>query len=405
MRDQYDVVIVGGGMIGAAIAAGLASTDLKVALLEHSRPPAFEVDQPLDLRVSALSPASIALLDKLGVWQQILGWRSAPYKRMRVWELDPHTAHLPYLAQQCVTEFNAEDLGDTQLGCIVENRLIQLALLEQVDRSDTVDLVDMDVRSIDYSAGASLIQLADEREILARLVIAADGGNSMVREAAGIGVHQWDYGQMAMIINVAIASEQLDITWQQFTPSGPRALLPLPGSHASLVWYDAPERIQKLLSLDDQCLKAEILANFPDCLDEILTIEGRAAFPLRRLHAQQYWKPGVVLAGDSAHQINPLAGQGVNLGLQDADTLLRLMLEALDRGEAPDSAEVLDRYEQIRRKPNLAMMQAMDLFYRVFSNDRAPIKLVRNLALGAVGFSKPIRNRVIRIAAGLDNIF
>lgn len=405
MRDQYDVVIVGGGMIGAAIATGLANTDLKVAVLEHSRPPAFEADQPLDLRVSALSPASIALLDKLGVWQKILGWRSAPYKRMRVWELDQRTAQLPYLAQQCVTEFNAEDLGEIQLGCIVENRLIQLALLEQVDSSDTVDLIDMDVSSIDYSAGASLIQLADGREILARLVIAADGGNSMAREAAGIGVHQWDYAQMAMVINVSIASEQLDITWQQFTPSGPRALLPLPGSHASLVWYDSPERIQQLLSLDDQSLKAEILANFPDCLNEILAIEGRAAFPLRRLHAQQYWKPGVVLAGDSAHQINPLAGQGVNLGLQDVDTLLQLMLEALDRGEAPDSAQVLNRYEQIRRKPNLVMMQAMDLFYRVFSNDRAPIKLVRNLALGAVGLSKPIRNRAIRIAAGLDNLF
>ncbi len=401
MRDQYDLVIVGGGMVGAAIAAGLADTDLKIALLEQARPPSFETNQPLDLRVSALSPASIQLLKKLGAWQKILSWRSCPYQRMRVWELDQSAGIFPALSRNCVTEFNSADLGEAQLGYIVENRLVQLALLEQVDLASNIRLVDQSVASIDYSDGATLIELKDGSALNAKLIVAADGGNSMVRDAAGIGVHQWDYGQMAMVINVHINAPQQDITWQQFTPSGPRALLPLPGNWASLVWYDSPELIQHLLSLGMNALQSAIEENFPDILPDIIEIQGRAAFPLRRLHAQQYWKPGVVLAGDSAHQINPLAGQGVNLGFQDVDALLNLMYEALAQGRPVSNDRLLAAYEQQRRNSNLMMMQTMDLFYRLFSNDTAPLKFARNLALGFVGQAAPVRNRVIRIASGL----
>lgn len=401
MGEQYDLVVVGGGMVGAATALALADTGLKIALIESKIPQPFAADQPLDLRVSALSPTSVELLDQLDVWSTILDWRACPYRRMRVWELDEDASGLQgKLAEKLATEFNSDDMGLSELGYIVENRLIQRALIEQLQPS-AIELISEQVRSIDYSPGASLVELTNDRVLVARLVVAADGGNSTVRSAAALPVHQWDYAQKAMVINVTTEAAQQDITWQQFTPSGPHALLPLPGNHASLVWYDSPSRIDQLLKLSDTALQEVLAQEFPERLGKLQAIDARGAFALRRLHALNYYKPGVVLVGDAAHQLNPLAGQGVNLGFQDVKALTESLKQSLEQGLRIDDPAPLASYEKQRRSANLLMVQAMDAFYRGFSNNLGPLKLARNLILGISGNLPPLRKQIIKLASGL----
>lgn len=394
MNTRYDVVIVGGGMVGATIACALGNSDLSVAVLESSTPEAFEPTQPNDLRVSALSVASENILRMMGAWEGITSRRACPYRRMKVWEADEVKA---------ATEFVSDHIGHAYLGHIVENRIIQLALLERLQAFDNVDLISpVKVQEIDYSPGSSMIRLDDDREIIGRLLIAADGGESRVRQAAGIGVTKWDYEQYALVASVTTNYPQQDITWQQFTPTGPLAFLPLGGQNASLVWYNTPEEVQRLMQLDEQAFMQELLNTFPDTLGSIDQLLIRGYFPLRRQHAQQYVLEGLALAGDSAHMINPLAGQGVNIGLLDAAALAEVVLKAARYGEDITELALLKEYEQQRRNHNLLMMQTMDAFYRVFSNQIGPLKLIRNIGLGLAERVTPAKNKVMQFAMGLE---
>lgn len=394
MKNRYDLLIIGGGMVGSTIAAALGNTDLKIAVVEQQYPVEFQQGSEHDLRVSALSIASEQILKNLDVWDSIKARRSCLYRRMKIWESNEN---------QASTEFNSDDIGAEHLGYIVENRVIQLALLEKIKQFDNVELIcPGDTVSIDYSPGCSLVQLADGRELIGKLLVAADGGMSKVRAAAGIGVHSWDYDQHALVASVVTELPQQDITWQQFTPDGPLAFLPLSGNRASLVWYNRPVEVKRLLQLDDQQFTNELVKAFPDRLGKIESVLERGAFPLRRQHAQEYVKEGVALAGDSAHMINPLAGQGVNIGLLDAAALAETVLEGHKEGIDISDLTLLKRYEQQRRNHNLMMMQLMDGFYRIFSNDLLPLKLLRNLGLGAADRLKPAKNRVMRFAMGLE---
>ncbi|MBA4502108.1 UbiH/UbiF/VisC/COQ6 family ubiquinone biosynthesis hydroxylase [Marinobacterium marinum] len=393
MKMRYDVLIVGGGMVGSALACALGNSGLSVAVLERRLPPTFTPEQPHDLRVSALSIASERFLQNIGAWDGIKARRSCPYKRMKVWESD---------SRQGATEFNAADSGYTHLGHIVENRIVQLALLERVRQFDNIDLISpAPTRHIDYVPGATLIELENGEQLVGRLVIAADGGDSVVRQTAGIGVTKWDYHQHALIAGATTAYGQEDITWQQFTPSGPLAFLPLSGHNASIVWYNTPNEVKRLLALSDAEFKQQLHARFPAELGEITDIQGRGSFPLRRQHAHRYVLEGLALVGDAAHMIHPLAGQGVNIGLLDAASLADVLLTAQARGEGVDSLPVLARYENQRRRHNLLMMQVMDGFYHVFSNDVVPLKLLRNLGLGLAGRVPPARKRVMEFAMGI----
>jgi len=325
MKNRYDMLIVGGGMVGATIAAALGNTDLRSAVIEQQYPPAFKANSEHDLRVSALSIAHEQIFKTLGVWDGIVSRRACPYRRMKVWESDESLAS---------TEFISEDIGADHLGYNGENRIIQLALLERLSQFDNVDLICPDeTDDIDYSPGSSLLRLADGRELIGKLMIAADGGGSQVRMAAGIGVHSWDYDQHALVATVITGLPQQDITWQQFTPDGPLAFLPLSGHRASLVWYNRPSQVRRLLSLDSSEFIDEITRTFPERLGRIESVIERGAFPLRRQHAQQYAKEGVALVGDAAHMIHPLAGQGVNIGLLDAAALAQTLMTALEEGE------------------------------------------------------------------------
>lgn len=394
MDKRYDVLIVGGGMVGATIACALGGSDLSVGVLEYQYPKGFDPEQPHDLRVSAISVASQNVIDMVGAWEGILSRRSCPYRRMKVWESDE---------QRAATEFVSDDIAEPYLGHIVENRIIQLALLERMAAFDNVDLISpAKTVSIDYSPGASVVTLGDGTELVGRLLVAADGGESRVRQAAGIGVRKWDYEQNALVASVITDYPQQDITWQQFTATGPLAFLPLPGPHASLVWYNTPQNVKRLMSLPVNQFMAELTETFPESLGKIDTLLERGFFPLRRQHALEYAKEGVVLAGDAAHMIHPLAGQGVNIGMLDAAALAETILLAQRKGKDITSLAVLKQYEKQRRNHNLVMMQTMDLFYRVFSNDSMPLKVMRNVGLGLAERVTPAKNKVMRFAMGLE---
>ena len=391
MTQQYDVLIIGGGMVGATVACALGNSPLSVALIEQTTPDAFSPEQAHDMRVSALSIASQQILQTLGVWDAILDMRSCPFKRMRVWETAGDT------------EFNSSTIDYDALGYIVENRVTQLALLERVKDFNNVTLLcPSRIKNLQYQEGNTTVELEDGTNLSAKITIGADGGQSRLRQAAHIGVTSWDYQQHAMVINVATDYEQQDITWQRFVSTGPQAFLPLSGKNGSIVWYNTPESVKRLKALSYDALLAEMTETFPECLGKITTILGVASFPLKRQHAQSYVKQGIALVGDAAHMINPLAGQGVNIGLLDAACLAEVLLDADRAGKEIADLTVLKRYERLRRNENLKMMTVMDVFYRTFSNKSLPLKFLRNLGLGLAERITPLKNKVMRGAMGLE---
>jgi 2-octaprenyl-3-methyl-6-methoxy-1,4-benzoquinol hydroxylase len=391
MKQEFDVVIVGGGMVGAAVACCLGDSGLSVAIIEAQVSENFTPDQPHDLRVSALSIASRNILEAVGAWQGVVSRRFCPFKRMRVWETAGDTT------------FNSDDIRYPELGYIVENRITQLALLERLADFDNIKLLmPQTISKINYNGYDSELVLADGDVLQAKLLVAADGGTSRVRQSVGLGVTSWDYNQHALVIYVETAYPQQDITWQRFVPSGPQAFLPLSGNYGSLVWYQSPDEVRRLQGLSYADLKTELVATFPDCLGEIKQILGVASFPLKRQHAQSYVKQGVALVGDAAHMINPLAGQGVNIGLLDAAALAEVLVDAHAKGKNIADLTVLKRYESMRRTENLKMMTLMDVFYKSFSNDILPVKLIRNLGLGLAQRLTPVRNKAMRAAMGLE---
>jgi 2-octaprenyl-3-methyl-6-methoxy-1,4-benzoquinol hydroxylase len=391
----FDFCVVGGGMVGSAMVLGLAKLGFKVAVIEPSMPVPFDSTQPPDMRVAAISLTSEAILQDLGAWAHIKNMRLCPYKRLSVWD-----------KPSCRTNFDCKAIGQPHLGHIIENRLVQLGLHAAIVNNHNVvfyeNLKVTDITSNDVSQ----ITLEDGQIIKAKLLIGADGGNSVVREAANIGVQGWQYSQQALGIQIKTIDVQQDITWQQFTPDGPMAFLPLYDGFASLVWYNSANQIRQLKSLSKEKLKQHILQHFPaDLVDfEILDV---ASFPLTRMHANQYFKGNTVLIGDAAHTINPLAGQGVNLGFKDVAALLDVIRQALVIHEhavilQPNScSNWLKQYEENRRRDNLIMMSAMDLLYSLFSNSNMPFTLLRNLGLKLANNAGPIKNNAMKYAMGL----
>lgn len=386
---QFDCVIVGGGMVGAASALSLAELGLKVAVIERSEPLPYEPEQTYDLRVSAISLASEQLLRQLGAWQQLQQWRMCPYKRLAVWE-----------CEQSYTEFNAKNIMQPHLGHIIENRLIQLALWQGIQQHPNIKLFCPEsLVSLEQFTTHAKLTLSSQ-VIEAKLVIAADGANSQVRKLMNIGTTGWDYAQSAMLINVKTEKPQQDITWQQYFQTGPLAMLPMPGNSASLVWYHEKDEINRLCSLSNRNLQGEIQQHFPTKLGKVEVV-AKAAFPLTRRHANQYIKGRTILLGDAAHTINPMAGQGVNLGFKDVKALQSVLAEAIGNGESWYSSSVLARYEKKRRKDNLLMMTTMDALYLSFGHVSPIAKLARNAALSVVNKIPSIKNKALAYACGI----
>ncbi|WP_220743397.1 FAD-dependent monooxygenase [Shewanella colwelliana] len=392
-KQQFDkdVVILGGGMVGAATAIGLAQLGLSVAVIEAYAPQEYAAEQPLDLRVSAISVASEQLLKRLGAIEAIAAMRQVAYKGLETWELDG-----------CITQFHSDQVGASHLGHIVENRVVQLALWQAFTQHGNLELLcPIKVESFARIDEGVALSLSNGLQMTTRLLIGADGANSQVRQWAGIGLTGWDYAQSAMLINIATDTAEQDVTWQQFTPTGPRSLLPLPGNNASLVWYDDANRIAQLSSLSNEALAQQIKRYFPDRLDRGFNVLSKGSFKLTRRHAQRYYHEHVVILGDAAHTINPLAGQGVNLGFKDVNALIDTFATAIANNRCWWTTEVLADYQSKRYIDNQLMMTTMDLFYASFSNNLLPLKLLRNGALKMANLDTPIKHKVLKYAMGL----
>jgi len=388
--QQAGIAVVGGGMVGGALALGLAQQGFDVTVIEQALPPAFDASQQPDVRISAISAASVDLLRGLGVWDAVLAMRAHPYRRLETWEWE--NAHVV---------FDATELKLPLLGYMVENTVLQQALWQALEAHPQVTLrVPASVKNLHRHNDQHLVELDNGEQLAVKLLIGADGANSRVRELAGIGIHAWQYQQSCMLITVACENDPGDSTWQHFTPNGPHAFLPLFDRWASLVWYDTPARIRQLQGFTMEQLQREIAHHFPARLGKVTPVAA-GAFPLTRRHALKYAREGLALVGDAAHTIHPLAGQGVNLGYRDVEALLDVLSNARSHGEAWASHQVLQRYQTRRMADNFIMQSGMDLFYAGFSNDLGPLRILRNIGLMAAQRAGALKRQALKYALGL----
>lgn len=387
---RQDVIIIGGGMVGAAAALGLAKIGLNVALVEKKPLPTFVAGEPYDVRISAISAASVKLLDKLGAWQAIEQMRVWAYDGLETWEIDGFS-----------TAFHANELALDKLGFMVENKVIQIGLWQALENyPNCTKAVGFSEISAQREQENWIVCLDKTQQFCAPIVLACDGANSLARQWSGIGLTSWQYRQHCLLAVVKTEQPAQTATWQQFFPSGPRAFLPLAEDNGCVVWYDAPQRIAALQQMSAEKLSAEINQHFPERLGKV-QVTAHGSFPLTRQHAQSYVRQGIVLLGDAAHTINPLAGQGVNLGFKDVKAFLEIIEQAVEKGENIADERVLKRYERKRKPDNLLMQTGMDVFYKAFKTDLLPVKIARNLALVVAERATPLKKRALRYALGL----
>lgn len=393
MKMQADVVIVGGGMVGAALACALAPLGLRVLVVESSAKESFE-EQEYDLRVSAVTSASKRLFQDIGAWQTMVNRRVFPYEHMHVWDATGSGE----------IHFDAAELGEAALGFIIENRVIQSGLLAAAEKHDNISyLYNASPKMIDVYADRAVIQLRNGDEMSARLIVGADGAASWVRQQMGVSTRGWSYGQKGIVATVTTSQSHQNTAWQRFMPSGPLAFLPLADKACSIVWSVNEDKANHLLQLDEiDFLEALNNAMGESPLGRVTEISKRAAFPLRLQHALNYCKPRQVLVGDAAHSIHPLAGQGVNLGFLDVIELADQISQAVTTGRDIGEYLLLRRYERARKGENLAMMALMDGFKRLFSNSVAPVVWLRNIGLNITDHSGPVKHAMVRRAMGLD---
>jgi len=387
---DYDVVIAGGGMVGATLACALGDSNLRVGLVETTPLLRLRPTAPPDARVSAISRASQHILAAVGAWPDIAAWRISPYREMRVWDA----------AGSGQIHFDSATLGEPLLGWIIENRVMQYALLTRAQTCANVELLcPAALGAIERQDDGLLVQLQDGRTLRTRLLVGADGGNSQVRQWAKIATGGWSYQQNAVVCPVGTERFHAETAWQRFLPTGPLAFLPLHDGRCAIVWSTTPEQAAQLTALDADAFALKLAEAFDWRLGGVTEVGPRATFPLRLQHARHYVAPRIALIGDAAHVIHPLAGQGVNLGLLDAAALADVLLDA--RGDI-GSLKILRRYERWRKGDNLMMLAAMDGFKHLFGSSWTPVRLLRNIGLNVTDATAPVKHLLARRAMGLE---
>jgi len=396
---QADLIIVGAGMVGSTLALALEGSGLNIVVLDASPLEVADFD-PLggfEPRVSALSAASQRILQRVGAWPGIAARRASPYTDMHVWD-GSGTGQI---------HFSAETVHAEVLGHIVENRVVQDALLETMQRGGRLQLIgDARVEQLTQTDEGWRLTLGDGRELHTPLLIAADGANSAIRRLAGCETREWDYLHQAIVTSVRCSEAHQRTAWQRFTDDGPLAFLPLERDGdrhwCSIVWSVTEAEAKRLMALDDLAFCTALERAFEQRLGEVLEVDPRLCIPLRQRHAKRYVQPGLALIGDAAHTIHPLAGQGVNLGLLDAAVLAEVLKAAIARGERVADVRVLSRFERRRMPHNLAMMAAMEGFERLFQADPLPLRWLRNTGLKAVEALPEAKALFVRQALGLS---
>lgn len=389
VEHKHDVIINGAGMVGATLACLLVKAGKKVAVIEASKQaPSFSPDSDYDLRVSAISRASQQAFVDVGAWQAMLDMRACPYEIMHVWDE----------AGDGEVHFDAADIGEPDLGHIIENKVIQQALSHVLKESSLATLYQPEkLDSFVVEEDSVSVTLESGKSLTAKLLVGADGANSKVRNIAGIDVDVDDYSQRGLVATVKTENHHLYTAWQRFQSTGPLAFLPLGDGRCSIVWTLPSDRADYFLSLNKTDFKTALAEAFDHKLGNIIKVSERAAFPLKGSQAKPYVLERIALIGDAAHTIHPLAGQGVNLGIKDAVELATQISSVGDCGKL----KTLRRYERARRGDNVITMRAMEGFRLLFGHSATPVKNIRNLGMKLFNKTPKIKNEVIKKAMGL----
>ena len=393
-RHDFDVIVIGGGMVGLCCAALAAREERleswRIAVVEPTAATPPREDR-VDLRVSALSRASERILWAAGAWPA-LAEHACPYSEMVVWDAASRPDAWDAL------HFSAAETGEADLGHIVENVRVQWALLES-RHLRTVTQIRAGLDALSFDDEAARVTLSDGRRLACGLVVGADGGQSRTRELCGIGRGGWAYGQTAVVAHLRTERPHRHTAWQRFLPDGPLALLPLRDGRVSLVWTTSPDAAQELSSASP----AEFSRRVTEASDRVLgTVEldsERAGYPLALWHAREYVRPRLALIGDAAHTIHPLAGQGVNLGFLDSAALVEVLAESA--GGEPFALRTLRRYARWRRSENALMLGTTDTLNRLFGERSVPVAALRRLGLSFVTRQPLLRRALVQRALGL----
>lgn len=399
MNRKFDVLIAGGGITGLTLALLLArrpaAQRLAVRVADAGERPRFEPHGDVSLRVSAISSGSARLYASLGAWERVLAVRACAFRGMRVWDarsdvLGPGTLR-----------FDADEFALPELGWIVENALLQDALLGVLETLDVDLSYRTPIRSL--SAAGQRFEVEFEGGATARpeLIVGADGASSLVRSQARIGRFVRCYGQSACVTHLRPERDHGHVAWQRFLADGPLALLPLHDGRVSVVWSTTPAQAARAMEMPDAEL-GDLLGGASDFVLGSLSPAGpRGRFPLQAQHAARYVQPGLALIGDAAHNIHPLAGQGANLGIADAAVLARSIGDGLAAGEYPGDLPVLRRYERSRRGANATMLNFVDGLNRLFGSPSASLAALRGAGMVLFNRSGPLRRRVVETALGI----
>jgi 2-octaprenylphenol hydroxylase len=392
MSERFEVIVVGGGMVGAAVACALGHGGMQVALLDKAEPARQWPQEPIDIRVSALTRASRLMLEQLGVWPGMVRRGVSAYREMRVFDARAGGE----LHFDCAdTEFN-------ELGHIVENRVTVAALWDVLDTLDSVNCITpAKVSGIESEPDDVQLRLDDGRTFRTNLVIAADGNDSALRKMAGIGVTGWDYGQHGLVATVTTELSHRATAWQRFLDEGPLAFLPLANGQCSIVWTLHSDTAKAHLALPDAEFLKVLEQASDGLLGKMLSVGPRAAFPLRFQYADRYTADHLALVGDAAHVMHPLAGQGANAGLLDAAAIAEIILEARRGQRSLSGRRFLRRYERWRKGDNLIMMGSMDALNKAFGIQSREVAELRSTGMNWINQTGLLKNYFNRYAMGL----
>lgn len=390
-----DVLIVGGGLNGPALALALASAGLRSRVIDAAPAATFE-NPAFDGRAYALALSTRRMLAALGLWEG-LAPNAQPINDIKVSDGRAGDGAAPW-----VLHFDHREIAEGPMGHLIEDRFLRAALLQATSGTPLITLEnDATVTAQATTPGAATVTLADGSTRTGRLLVGADGRNSPTAERAGIARTGWRYGQTSLVAAVETERPHNGIAHQMFFPEGPLAILPLPGNKVSIVWTEAEDRAAAVSALDDAAYLDILRPRFGSFLGQIALTGQRYSYPLGLSLAGRIVAPRLALVGDAAHGIHPLAGQGLNLGLRDTAALAQVLVDARRRGEDIGAGDVLDRYRQWRQFDIATLAAATDGINRVFSNDNPLLRLGRDIALGAINATPGVRRGLIRQAAGL----
>ena len=386
---RHDVVVVGGGVAGAATALALARQGFNIALVEKGAAPAAFKPEHYDARVYAISPGSARFLQDCGVWNPIAAQRVSPYTRMQVWESSPLQS----------LSFDAAELAVPELGYIIEDSLLRAALWSAL--TGAAVLAGVHVTSLALASGRPRVKLSNGELLEAELVVAAEGADSPLREWAGIDAGGWAYPQRSIVCNVTTGKPHRGIAYQRFMPGGPLAFLPLADGRSSIVWSTDTAEAEELMAQPDAEFRERLGEAFQQHLGTITAADKRFAFPLRLLHADRYVAPGVALVGDAAHVIHPMAGQGLNLGLADVEALVGVVADARKQKKPLGALRVLQRYERRRKAENVEALALVDGLHRLFRLRAPELGGLRELGMSLVGRAGMLKTALAKRAMGI----